>query len=68
MLINCCYHCEDRHYKCHAHCETYITQKMLKIMVEAQSEKNKKINIGIQNQKIMQAEKVMHRNYQKRRK
>ena len=68
MKITCCHHCEDRHLKCHAHCETYITQKILKIIVEAQSEKKKKVNNGINNQKTMQAEKVMHRNHQKRRK
>ena len=68
MYINCCHHCVDRHEKCHAHCETYLTNKILKILVEAQEDKARKIGNSIINQKQRQVYKAMHDNYIRRRK
>ena len=68
MNITCCYHCDNRHAKCHAHCEEYLTQKILKIMVEAEQVKKQKIKTGIQNQKDRQAAKIQHLNHIRRRK
>jgi len=42
MKIECCHHCESRHEKCHGHCETYLTQKILKILVEANEQKERR--------------------------
>ena len=68
MKITCCYQCENRHEKCHAHCEDYLTQKILKIMVEAEEMKKREIQTGIQNQKDRQAAKIQHLNHIRRRK
>lgn len=68
MLITCCHNCENRHTKCHSHCEKYHTQKILKILVEAQEDKNKRINNGIANQKRTKSDKAIAINYRNRRK
>ena len=68
MFITCCYNCEDKQAKCHSHCETYHTQKILKILVEAQEQKEKNISHSIANQKLRQIDKAMHINYRARRK
>jgi hypothetical protein len=68
MYITCCRDCEDRHEKCHAHCETYLTNKILKILVEAQEEKKRRTAHGIINQKQIRVSKVMHDNHLRRRK
>ena len=68
MNIDCCHHCEKRHEKCHSHCEEYLTQKILKIMVEAQVVKNQKVRTGLQNEKERLIGKIMHDKHLRRRK
>ena len=68
MNIACCYQCENRHEKCHAHCEEYHTQKILKIMVESVGDKKRKVENGIINQISRGANKARHNNYLRRRK
>ena len=68
MYITCCHDCVDRHEKCHSHCETYITNKILKILVEAQDDKKRRIENGIINQKQRLVSKVMHDRHLRRRK
>ena len=68
MKITCCHHCEDRHEKCHAHCEEYLTQKILKIVGEASLEKWKRENAGIQEQRERVVTQALHRNHLRRRK
>jgi hypothetical protein len=67
MTITCCHNCENRHEKCHAHCEEYITQKILKIMVEAQEIKEREIRAGLQNEKERRIAKQQHINRIRRR-
>ena len=68
MTITCCHNCENRHEKCHGHCEDYLTQKILKIMVEAQEVKDREIRNGIYNERQRVVSKILHQNHLKRRK
>lgn len=68
MYITCCHNCEDRQAKCHAHCETYHMQKILKILVEAEKLKERKMRNDVKNQVDRQIAKVMRRNHLQRRK
>lgn len=68
MNITCCHHCMGRHEKCHAHCEEYLTQKILKILVDANEEKEKRISDGIKIQKEIQIAKTQHLKHIRRRK
>jgi hypothetical protein len=67
MYITCCHGCESRHTLCHAHCEAYNTQKILKILVEAQEDKKKRISHGISNQKRTLVDKAIAIKHRKRR-
>jgi hypothetical protein len=60
MKITCCNNCENRHEKCHGHCEEYLTQKILKIMVEAETIKDRDIRNGIYCERNRQINKLMH--------
>lgn len=68
MYITCCHKCDGRHTKCHAHCETYLTQKILKIMVEADRKKKQQTSDSIKIQKERMVAKANHRNHLWRRK
>ena len=68
MKIECCHHCESRHEKCHGHCETYLTQKILKIMVEANEQKERRTAESVKAQKDRMIIKTMHDNHLRRRK
>ena len=68
MTITCCHNCENRHEKCHGHCEEYLTQKILKIMVEAEDDKKRKIGNGIYCEKQRMVNKIMHDNHIRRKK
>lgn len=68
MKIECCHNCENRHEKCHAHCEEYLTQKILKIAVEAITEKENRVNRSMENQKIRQIARMRHINHIRRQK
>lgn len=68
MKIECCHHCENRHEKCHGHCETYLTQKILKILVEASSEKKRRTNESISIQRDRALTKAIHDRHLRRRK
>ena len=68
MKIECCHHCVDKHLKCHAHCETYHTQKILKILVEAQEHKERRTRNEVINQADRRIAKVMHEKHLRRRK
>jgi hypothetical protein len=60
MTITCCHNCENRHEKCHGHCEEYLTQKILKIMVEAETIKDREIRNGIYCEMNRKINKLMH--------
>ncbi len=68
MKIECCHGCEERHIKCHAHCETYQTQKILKILVEAEERKERKLRGEIKNQTDRRIAKVKRNKHLQRRK
>ena len=68
MLITCCRDCENRHIKCHANCETYHIQKILKILVEADVNKKRRTSDSIKNQKDRMVAKANHRKHLGRRK
>ena len=68
MKIECCHECESRNPYCHAHCETYLTQKILKIMVEAQGREDRRVRSEVKNQFDRRIAKVMHEKHLKRRK
>ena len=68
MTITCCHNCENRHEKCHAHCDDYLTQKILKIMVEAQEKKKREMENGIYFERQRRINKILHENHLKRRK
>ena len=68
MKIECCHHCEKRHEKCHAHFETYLTQKMLKILVEASASKEHRVSRSVAEQKYRMMDKVEHYRHLRRRK
>ena len=68
MNIVCCYGCENRHEKCHSHCEEYITQKMLKIIVEAREKKDNEIQHGLKREKERRIAKIEHMRHLRRQK
>ena len=67
MKIECCHHCEDRHEKCHAHCETYLTQKILKIVADAPAEKRRRTYESINAQKDRVINKIQHDRHLRRK-
>jgi hypothetical protein len=67
MNIDCCYHCEDRHEKCHSHCDRYHTQKIWKIVFDAQADKERRTNSGIEESKRRAISNVVHRNHLRHR-
>ena len=68
MSITCCYNCEKRHEKCHAHCEEYLTQKILKIVGDATADKEYRIGVGIDRQRYRQMAKMRHLKHIRRQK
>jgi hypothetical protein len=67
MKIECCHHCEERHEKCHAHCEKYLTLKILKIVADAPAEKRRRTAEGLNAQRDRTLDKIMHDKHLRRR-
>ena len=63
MNIDCCYHCEDRHETCHSHCERYHTQKIWKIVFDAQADKARRTNNSIADSRNRTISSAIHKNY-----